>query len=273
MAFKPENISCIALDVDGTLLDDNKVLRDQTRESLIQLESQGYILCLVSGRSLHSMEDFANQLQLKEFSGYLVGLNGGSLYDYKNEELLEESLVDAALMGEYFSYWPADILTRAAYQDRNLFTDTPDKDDVGYLESINNMNVIPVEDLSQLPVQVHKMMIAGQREKIIPYVEEAKEAFGDRLSLTFSTQYYFEAMPKGVNKGRGLKKIANYLGISLDEILAFGDGENDISLLENAGYGVAMANASDKTKAVADEESLSNNEEGIYHFLKKYKMV
>lgn len=268
-----DKIRYVAFDVDGTLLMDDKTLTEETKRAIFRLQDRGIGTMLVSGRSVHSLQNFIKTLRLDETEGFLIGINGGSIYNCKTREFIYQEKIEPALVGEYFRAWPKGHLSRAAYRGGQLLTDTPTKDDVNYLKRINDMELVSVNDLA-LPLEnIDKMMIAGFKENIEPHVEDIQKQFAGRLYLTYSTAIYFEAMPLGIDKGVGLENFSKMIGGSLDQILAFGDGDNDSPLLEKAGIGVAMDNATAATKAVADEITRSNEDNGIAYFLKKHGFI
>ena len=270
MILKHDQWKYIALDIDGTLLTDDKQIDPVTREALYRIQDRGHILLLVSGRAVHSLKGFIPELRLDQFPSYLIGVNGGSIYDCRADQLLVNECLDPRLVEEYFTAWPLGKLSRAAYSDHRLITDTPDRDDVHYLRTINAMEVVATDSLRRPMEGVNKMMIAGFNENIVPHIDRIRAQFENRLYMTFSTPTYFEAMPFGIDKGVGLENFCRISGASLEEILAFGDGENDAPMLTKAGLGVAMGNASELTKAAADLATVTNNEAGIARFLQEY---
>ena len=102
---------------------------------------------------------------------------------------------------------------------------------------------------------------------------QAKRDLQDRYWLGLTTPKWLELMPLGITKGSGLTALAEMLDIPMHDVMAFGDGENDIEMLQAAGIGIAMGNAMPEVKAAADEVSSGNNEDGIAEALQKYFTV
>ena len=115
-----------------------------------------------------------------------------------------------------------------------------------------------------------KVVFIGEHEKLVGIQEEIKKRIGDEIHIAFSSDTFLEAMNKDVNKGITLKWILDYFGISTDECAAFGDAENDMEMLKAVKYGVAMGNADEDFKKRLNYTTLSNDEDGIVHFLKEY---
>lgn len=266
-------IKYIALDIDGTLLNTDEKIMEKTRESLINLEEKGYRLLLVSGRAAYSLQTFLKPLKMDEFGGYLIGVNGGMIYDLNSKKLLFERLIPADLVKEYFEAWPIRY-ARAAYYGDELRTDTYYNPDFKKLYTVNFMKIKEVHSLNELQERgSNKLMISSPHEKLLETVPQIREQFKDKLYMTFSAPYYFEAMMPDINKGFGLRKFSELTGTPLDQIIAFGDGDNDAPFVKAAGFGVAMGNASELTKASADDITASNDEDGIYRYLKKIELI
>lgn len=108
------------------------------------------------------------------------------------------------------------------------------------------------------------------KEKLIRLEKELQTLFHDELSIYRSEPYYLEILPPGIDKKNGIKFIADSLSIQVENIIACGDGYNDISMIGYAGLGIAMANANTEVKAAADYITLSNDEDGVAHAVKKF---
>lgn len=116
----------------------------------------------------------------------------------------------------------------------------------------------------------HNILLAQDETTISKPAKLLMGKYGDQTSQMYSETYYYEIMPKDVSKGHALLEIAEYLGIDQENIIAFGDQDNDMSMIQMAGVGVAMGNAIDSLKAAADYVTLTNNEDGIAAYLEKY---
>ena len=110
---------------------------------------------------------------------------------------------------------------------------------------------------------IEKILTAGEPEYLRAHYQEMGAPFKDRLSCMFTAPFYYEFTAKNVDKAKAIDTAFAELGYTADEMIAFGDAENDISMVQYAGIGVAMGNAVDALKAIADEVTLSNDEDGI----------
>lgn len=117
---------------------------------------------------------------------------------------------------------------------------------------------------------LNKILTAGDDVYLKEHYQEMMEPFKDTLSCMFTAPFYFEFTAKGVDKAKAIESVLIPRGYKKEEMIAFGDGQNDASMLEYVGTGVAMANAVDELKAVADEVTKSNEEDGIAYSLYKH---
>ncbi len=125
------------------------------------------------------------------------------------------------------------------------------------------MRVEKVEDfLRDAPRPLHKCLMVGNPEKRA-YWEEQMQGALKGMYICHSTPYFIECLPQGIDKGPALADLAAHFGLEMSEVMAFGDSTNDMSMLEMAGIGVAMGNAEENVKAVADYTTASNNDDGI----------
>ena len=117
---------------------------------------------------------------------------------------------------------------------------------------------------------LNKILTAGDPDYLQENYKNIMEPFKDTLSCMFTAPFYFEFTAKGIDKAKALDTVLSPMGFKREEMIAFGDGHNDASMVEYAGIGVAMGNAVDDLKAIADEVTFSNEEDGIAYTLSKY---
>jgi Cof subfamily protein (haloacid dehalogenase superfamily) len=155
------------------------------------------------------------------------------------------------------------------YQD-SLWVQDPKGFNVDYSAQSENQTIKVVPDLGLINFRPHKIMMSAQPEVVDQYMKPLIEPFHDEVNFLKSRQDFIEINAKGVDKGNALKKYCELFSIGASEVLAFGDSYNDLTMIEYAGIGVAMGNAVDEVKAIADAVTLSNNEDGIGHFLNDF---
>ncbi|WP_320164951.1 Cof-type HAD-IIB family hydrolase [uncultured Trichococcus sp.] len=275
-------IKAIVLDIDGTLLNDQKVITPKTRESLLRAQEAGVKLVLASGRPLPAMLKFSKELKMEHYHGLLLSNNGACVTDCATEEMLfSQSIskeIGAALLAHLANFEVKPMVAHKDYMYVNnvydcMITAPPHglKNIIEYESRSGNFKLCEVDNLAEfVDFPLHKILVAGEPE----YLEENWKAimrpFEGRVSGYFSAPFYFEFTDKGIDKAFALDKSLQPLGISSENVISFGDGENDTSIIAYAGVGVAMGNAIDALKASASEITLSNNEDGIAHMLERY---
>lgn len=267
-------IKAIALDIDGTLTNDEKVVMARTREALLAAQRSGVRLILSSGRPIQGLRALAAELDLPANGGLLVAFNGAHVVDARTDEVLFDQPMDpsalAALVGHVREFDVIPWITEGArlYVERGMrhvitYRGEP-LDIVEYERKMCDLEVCEVDDLLEVCGRPQdKLLCASEPEYLGEHWRAMNAPFAEALSGMFTADFYFEFMAPGINKGNALAGALPKLGIDASEVVAFGDGENDMSMLEWAGTGVAMGNAGDSVKAVADRVTGTNNEDGI----------
>ncbi len=286
----------LALDMDGTLLREDHTIGPRTREWLLELQRRGVRIALVSGRPLAGLVGFVDELKLKEYGGLLIGVNGGHAmaFDEPDAKALEvkgvagtelwRHTISKEVAVRFFERWKPFGLTLLAYGTQLIYVDpSPDETQTllglprqqGYamIEKITGQPPANQDLRAVLPEEPLKLCVAGPRPKILEGLDALKPTKSPLLSGAFSASEYYETAPAEVNKGAGLQEAARRLKIDLTETIAFGDQDNDATMLRHAGIGVAMGNASPMAKEAADDQTTSNEEEGIAAYLERHLVL
>ena len=258
----------IGMDLDGTLLKSDKELTQYTKDVLKRAIEQGIIVIPATGRPITGVPK-----ELLEFPGirYAVTANGGRVIDLeKNEAIVEELLPHdiAEVMLDVFEHYDTF---------REIYFDG-----VGYasreaLEHIGKYLSVPVmaNYIMSTRVAVDDVRVKFDETKLpVDKIQALFTSVEDRdaagIEITGALPMNLEINAAGVNKGKAMIELGKLLGIPREEIMAFGDGNNDLKMLKEVGTGVAMENAIPSVKEAADYVALSNDEEGIAKFIEKY---
>ncbi len=267
--FRP---SVIALDLDGTLTNDEKIITPRTKEALMKAQQQGIRLCLASGRPPYGMYPLAEQLRMAEYGGLLLCYNGGHVEDCQTGEVYVEKTLPEDVLAPLSEYQRMSGFALMTYYGEHIYTEFPDDRYVAQSSRNNKMTVVKVNNfLTDAPRPLNKCLLVGSPAKV-PYWENriASDMEG-RMHVCHSTPYFIELLPLGIDKGPALLSLLDKLGLSADSLMAFGDSRNDLSMIQCAGFGVAMGNAEDDIKAAADYVTLSNNDDGIAAVIEKLR--
>ncbi|MBC1472762.1 Cof-type HAD-IIB family hydrolase [Listeria seeligeri] len=271
-------IEAIILDIDGTLLSDNKEITPNTKKALIAAQQNGVKLILASGRPTTAMHLYAEQLEMEKYHGLIVSYNGAKVIDCQtNEELFSQALpiAEGKAVLEHMKQFDVKVMI--------------DKDDYMYVNNVYNcfvpyrgeeINIIEYEsrggnfrlcekdDLADfLDYPISKILTAGDPTYLQENYQAMMAPFKDSLNCVFTADFYFEFTAQGIDKAKALDTVLKQMGISAENLIAFGDGHNDITMVRYAGTGVAMQNAVPELKEAANTVTLSNNEDGIAHLL------
>lgn len=265
MGFK-----AIVLDLDGTLTNSKKEITPNTLSTLIQAQEKGVKVVLASGRPTYGVAPVANKLQLERFGGFVLSYNGGEIIQWDTKEKIYAHTLDPVYIP--YAYWCAQKSGFAivTYHGEDVITESPTDEYVLKEALLNVMKIKPVEHfLPAIQFPVAKCLICGEPSKLILLEKEMFDALQGRISVYRSEPYFLEVVPKGIDKALSLDVLVRKLGLTADQVIAFGDGYNDISMIKYAGLGVAMANAQAEVKKNADFITVSNDEDGVAKVIKE----
>lgn len=262
----------IALDLDGTLKSSDKKILPETKRILLSLATKGVIVILASGRPTGGLFLEAKELELDKTGGYLLSFNGARVVNYQTKEVIYEKTFSSKIAHTIYDRAKQYHLAVMTYSDEGIITE--DNKDCYVIEesNINHMAIKHVDNFKEMvDYPVHKVLLTASPTYAKEIVEEFKAPFGDSLSIYRSAPFFIEVMAQNIDKAESLQILLNKLDVSKEELVAFGDGYNDLSMIEFAGFGVAMDNAVDEVKQKADYITDSNDLEGIAKCLEMLK--
>lgn len=254
----------LALDLDGTLTDSKKRISERTKESIDKFIAAGGTVALASGRPTFGVMPVAKILELDKKGGYILSYNGGCFLDCKNNK----QLFMKELTHEYLP-----ILEKQAKDfGINLMTYNGDKayaldiDEQYYMIEININHFIRVKAdplTPQITFPIIKCLMTADGDYLAKVEKEMKKYWEGKLNIVRSEPYFLEVTEVGIDKASTITNMVKKLGKSVDNLICCGDGFNDLSMIQAAGIGVAMANAQERVRVAADYITKSNDEDGI----------
>ena len=245
----------IALDLDGTLTNHDKVVTPKTREALLQAEAEGVVIILASGRPTYGIEPVAECLELDKRGGYILSYNGGNIVNAKTGEKLFAQFLPDEVIPILYRYAKEKNHALLGYAGNEIITEMPDDQYVKEESRINKMNIRKVENLFEaLEPHPTKLLMTGDPADMLKAENELSEILGDRMDIFRSAPFFLELVPKGIDKAKSLLRLLSKINLTPADMIAFGDGYNDLSMLKLAGMGVAMQNAAPEVRAEADYE-------------------
>lgn len=261
----------LVLDLDGTLTNTRKEVTEHTRTTLIKAQEQGLKIVLASGRPTYGIAPLANLLQLDKYEGYVLSYNGGEIIDWKTSELLYKNLLDPEVLPYLYQCANDNHFAIVTYDGEYVLTEYPDDEYVLKEALLNVMKIKKVDNfLKAVQHPIAKCLIVGEPTRLAVLEKEMYNHLHDRMGVFRSEPYFLELVPKGIDKAQSLAVLLKEIGMTKDEMIAVGDGFNDLSMIKYAGLGVAMSNAQEVVKENADFITLSNEEDGVAHVVEKF---
>jgi Cof subfamily protein (haloacid dehalogenase superfamily) len=266
-------IRLLALDVDGTLLNGAQEISEATRAAIQTTISSGVVVVLASARSPYALRQILMTLNL---DGYVVAFSGGMICRLNGgtsiatdgfterripiataHKIVRQALVRGISVGWfvgenwYIQRWDDVLRREAAIIGQPL------------------MAALPMTSITDAP---HKIQCMVAQSTQVFQLQILRDELPEDCVGQFTHETYLEIFPAGADKAAGLQQIGRQLGIGMDEIAAIGDGENDISMLQAAGLGIAMGHAPDSVKSAAQWITQSNNEDGVAQAINRMRL-
>ena len=261
----------LAFDIDGTLTNSKKEITPATKAAIMKAEEQGYVIAIATGRPLPGVKEYVKELEFNERGGYVISLNGGVVVSCKDNKVISESMIPMEFYDKICDLAKEYKVTLLTYEGDDVITEKPDDKYVQIEANINKIKSRKVDDLkAYLTFPVPKFLMVADGEYLAKVEKEVKPLLSDNLDVYRSEPFFLEILPKGINKANALDALIKEVGATREELMTFGDGFNDISMIEFAGMGVAMANGNELIKERADYVAPSNDEDGIVHVLEKF---
>lgn len=259
-----------AFDLDGTLTNTEKKVTPATKARLKEAAALGITIVLASGRPLIGMKRVAQELDLAGLGGYLIAYNGGEIYDCREQRAIFRAAVPAEYYGGLCALAREYGVQPLTYTETSVLAET-DREAYVRKEAYNNTIPITVVDRLEEHIRrpVTKLMAVGEPEKLQGLRGVLERKYGERLGIFFSEPYFLEIVPKGIEKANALEQLLGTLKLGREQLIAFGDGLNDIPMLSYAGFAVAMGNAYPEVKERADYITGSNEEDGVASAIEK----
>ena len=260
----------IAMDLDGTLNNDQKVITEKTKAALMAAQRKGIRLALASARPSPGLFKERDILRLQDHKGILMSYNGGRIVDAETGKVLFETSMDLEETKQVLRKLEDLPVTPILDDGVQFYVTDKNGYKVDYECKNNNMVCSEVGNLADfLTFAPIKILMSVQPEELAEVQKQIADFLPESLTVVQTAAFYLEVIPRIINKGQGIRDICKVLGIEPTEVVSFGDAANDIPMLEAAGMGVAMGNAQEAVKQAADMVTLSNNEDGIAAALEK----
>ncbi len=258
-------------DLDGTLLTSQKQISPETMEALQEFTAAGNHFCINTGRTIHSAKSVYEQLGLDFPGSYLCCSNGTEIYSVDEDRFVYHTGVPLDLVPRIFDLAEEYDMHVHTYQRDRIITRHNGECMLYYRRVIKTPLVVTENELEELQEPPSKMIAIElhDHEKQERFRAALQEMVGDSMTLLYSNPYYMEIFPSEAGKGSAVKRLAQILDIDIRNTYAAGDEQNDISMIEAAGCGIAMSNGTDLVKSKADRiTERDNDHDGLAAFIR-----
>lgn len=272
MGRRQSTIELVAIDMDGTLLDPAHKLTPRVKQAIAEARALGVHIVLTSGRPVPGLAPFLQELGIEGDDDYCIACNGGLVQRIGPRE----TVVEYPLSFDDFVY--CEQVAREigvhfqALDAQRMYT--PNQDISIYTVADSHLSRMPlsyrrVADMDP-GMSFIKLMMIDEPEVLDAAIARLPTALTERFAVLKSAPFFLEVFDRRAGKGPSLQKLADHLGIDRANVMAIGDQENDLTMLQYAGTSVAMGNAIDAVKAVARFETATNSEDGVAQAIERF---
>lgn len=264
-------IKLVAIDMDGTLLNPQHEITPAVQSAIERAHKKGVMVVLTTGRPFVGIQRYLMELNLVDEGQYCISYNGALVHRANDGECVAEITLgfDDYL---YIEQLARDLGVHFQAFDKS-FLYTPNKDISEFTIHEASLTGIPVryrsvEEMDRA-TRFPKLMMIDKPDLLDSAIQRLPQQARDNYTILKSAPYYLEILDARVNKGQGVKMLAEKLGLAREEVMAIGDQENDLAMIEYAGTGVAMGNAIDSVKKIAQFITKTNMEDGVAHAIEE----
>ena len=263
------NYKLLVSDLDGTLLNSKSEITDNIKKAVGNLTAAGKRIVISSGRCYKSTSTFERELGLDVPGGLGIGFNGGMIYETDTLRVLYERRLSRTLAMEIIAELRKTGEAIVVYVGERLIAEKETEEAIAYKNHAGlPLEILPFENITQ---DISKILVKGQPEVLNEIEEYMKPIVSDKINMFHSALRLLEFCDTDVHKGAGLRYLCEMLKIDVSRTIAVGDNANDVSMIEAAGLGIAVANSEDCVKKAADIVlPFSNDQDAIVEVISRY---
>jgi len=262
-------IKLVAIDLDGTLVDDNKKLSKENIDAIRKAKENGVYVILATGRPIDGLRKYYELMKVDSIKDYACTFNGAICLDVTDNKEIYTSFIKGEDVHTLAKEVDKLKLGMHILTHRGCITPKNNK----YIDLERSLNGIPLyeESLYDIPkdYDVIKFMIGDEPSKLDEAIPHLPKYLYEKYNVVKSATFYLEFLNKKCDKWIGIQKIAEYLNIKDEEIMCIGDADNDLEMIKRCGLGVAMENAFESVKKYAKFITKSNNDHGVAYAINK----
>lgn len=261
----------IALDMDGTLLNEDKVVTERTKKAIDDARAKGVTVVLATGRPIDGVTRYLEELDMYTDKDYVLTYNGGLVLKTKTREVVSKIALNGGDVHYLYNLSKELGVNIHAFSEKEGLV-TPKNSKYTEVEAeINNIEIKIVDfDKVDKEESFIKIMMIDEPEVLQNAVDNLPNEVLEKYTVVRSAPFFLEFLDKRVNKGTGLELLAKHLGVKQDEVISMGDAGNDLHMIEYAGMGVAMGNAFEEVKKAANYITDTNENDGVAKAIEKF---
>ena len=261
----------IALDMDGTLLNSDKKLTERVKTAITSAKNKGVHVVLASGRPTEGMMPYLIELGLDTDKDFILSYNASLILKVASKEVISRAILKGSDVKELYKVAQnLNVNIHAFSTDKGLIT--PKNSEYTQVEATLNDIDFSLFDFNDIDdnEDILKVMMIDAEDHLSKVIEQLPAYLQDKYSCARSTPFFYEFMNPKSHKGYGMAALCKHLNLSSDQVICIGDGGNDKEMIEFAGLGIAMENATDEVKAIAQVITSSNDDDGVAKAIEKY---
>ena len=260
-------IKLVAVDMDDTLLDGTLQVSPRTCEAIHKAQEQGVVVTIATGRMFSSALPFAKQLNIQ---APLIVYNGGMVRYPISKEMVFHKTIEADVAGKIVEFFRQRGWYLQSYINDELYVAERTAEAIYYEKFANIKAIVVGDEFYSMKHEPTKFLALSEPDTIQQILKVVNAEFGGAVFAATSKATFLELTHPSVNKGHALAALADKLAIRREEVMAIGDSNNDYPMIDYAGFGVAMGNASERVKKIAQAVTAHNNAHGVAEAIEKY---
>lgn len=268
-------IKLVAIDLDGTLLTGDKGISERNKIALAKAKAAGVKIVICTGRPLKAISTFLQELNLEEAGDYSITFNGGLVQKNDTGEIMEKKVMTTQDVHDLYELGQMLDLPIDTISDGDVYQlpSAPKRESLySVLNNLLKFYPATIDEITDERLY-NKVVVAYDANYLDQQIAKIPQSFYERYEIIKTRDTLLEFMPKGVTKAYGISLLAKDLGIEQAEVMAIGDEENDLPMIEYAGVGVAMGNAVPMVKEAADVVVKSNEEDGVAEAVERFILM
>ena len=259
----------LVVDMDDTLLTDDHELSNENKEMLLKAQEMGVYVVLASGRPTSAMIRYAKELQCDINNSYMISFNGSTITDLKEDKVLFEHSLTKEQIHSLYDFSQENNTHIITYLDGKIISER-NSEYIDLESTITGLELVIVPSFKEAVTTSAVKCLLLEEPSYLKSVEPKLKVAMPDLSVCMSKPFFLEAAPYGVNKGAAVQIIAEKLNIHSREIIAIGNAENDLTMVQYAGLGVWVDNVDAELREFGDVIVASNNDHGVAEVVRRF---